>query len=320
MGAQRAARIGSTPQLGLEARHSSRWEHKADGRPRSSSHWEHATSSCWEHAAARVGSTRRSSHWEHAAARVGSTRRSSHWEHAAARVGSTRRSSHWEHAAARVGSTRRSSHWEHAAARVGSIATARMPQLGKHKADGRPRSSSHWEHGRWAPKERLALGARHKCAQRNESECQRKRAHQVSARQKYNAAEDKNEDRSGLNVFSSGWKHGPWAPMERLALGARHKCARTNESECQRKRAHQGSARQKNKAGEDKKEDRSRLNVLSSGWKHGTWAPKKRLALGGRHLCAQRNESTGKRKRAHPSERPAKRQGNSGQERGLVTA
>jgi hypothetical protein len=317
MGAQRAARIGSTPQLGLEARHSSGWKHKADGRPRSSSHWEHATSSGWKHAtqlaleaqgAARIGSTPQLALEAQGAARIGSTPQLALEAQGAARIGSTPQLALEAQGAARIGSTpqlaleaRHSSHW-------------------KHKADGRPRSSSHWEHGRWAPKERLALGARHKCAQRNESECQRKRAHQVSARQKYNAPEDKNEDRSRLNVFSSGWKRGPWAPKERLALGARHKCARTNESECQRKRAHQASARQKNKAGEDKKEDRSRLNVLSSGWKHGTRAPKKRLALGGRHLCAQRNESAGKRKRAHPSERPAKRQGNSGQERGLVTA
>ena len=37
-------------------------------------------------------------------------------------------------------------------------------------------------------------------------------------------------------------------------------------------------------------------------------------------MCAQRNESPGKRNRAHPSERPAKRQANDGQEQESVTA
>ena len=57
----------------------------------------------------------------------------------------------------------------------------------------------------------------------------------------------------------------------------------------------------------DKNKNRSRLNVLSWPWEPGTCAPK-------------RNESAGKRNRAHPSERPAKRQANDGQEQESATA
>jgi hypothetical protein len=139
-----------------------------------------------------------------------------------------RHSSGWKHATARVGSTRQMG--AQGAARIGST-----PRLGLEARHG-----SGWKHkGDGRP--------------RSSSHWEHATARFGSTRQRgaEGAARIGSTSQLGLEA------QGRWAPKEQLALGARH-----------RKRAHQVSARQKDKPAEDKDEDRSRLNVFSSGWEH----------------------------------------------------